>query len=66
MGGSLAATSYGTVNSEIFTRVLFSRNFAVAEFREKKHSRKGENSLSFTDVGKPCQSREFFLGKYEF
>ena len=30
--------SYGvcTVNSEIFARVLFSRNFAYAEFRDNK------------------------------
>ena len=40
-----------TVNSEIFMRVLFSRNFAYAKFHENKTSRNGEISLSFTDVG---------------
>ena len=56
-----------TVNSEIFARVLFSRNFANEEFRENKNSRNGENPLSFTDVGKSDQNRNFFLcGKYVF
>ena len=33
--------------------------FAYAEFSKIKPSRNRENSLSFTDVGKSCQSREF-------
>ena len=46
-----------TVNSEIFARILFSRNFAYAEFREnKRSSRNGEIILSFTDIGKSCPS----------
>ena len=44
---------------EIFVRVLFSRNFADAEFRENKTSQNGEITLSFTEVGKPCASKEF-------
>ena len=47
-----------TVNSQIFARVLFSRNFAYAKFRKKKSSRNGEITLSFTDIGKPCPSRD--------
>ena len=39
-----------TVNSEIFARVLFSRNFADAEFRVNKPSRNGEITLSFTNL----------------
>ena len=42
---------FSTVNSEIFARVLFSRNFAYAKFRENKPSRIGEITLSFIDVG---------------
>ena len=47
-----------TINSEIFARVLFSRNFAYAKFRENKPSRIGEITLSFTDIGKsrPCRA----------
>ena len=32
-----------TVNSEIFTRILFSRNFAYAKFRENKALAKWQN-----------------------
>ena len=32
-----------TVNSEIFARTLFSRNFAYAKFREKKTLAKCQN-----------------------
>ena len=48
-----------TVNLEIFARVLFSRNFAYAKFRENKSSRNGEISPSSTDVGKAFPGREF-------
>ena len=49
-----------TVNSEIFARGLFSRKFGYEEFRKIKPSRNSKNSLSFTDVGKSCQSHAFF------
>ena len=52
-----------TGNSEIFARILFSRR---QSFVKIKHSRNGENSLSFTDVGKSSQSCDFLLGKYVF
>ena len=44
------------VNSEFFVRVLFSRNFAYAKFRENKILMNGQNTLSFTDIGisRPC------------
>ena len=48
-----------TVNAEIFARVLFSRNFAHAKFREIKFSRNGEIIMLFTDIGKSYPSREF-------
>ena len=48
-----------TENSEIFARVLFSRNFACAKFRENKILANVEIILSFTDIGKSCPSREF-------
>ena len=46
-----------TVNLEIFVRVLFSRNFAYAKFREIKILTK---SLSTTDIGKSKPSCELF------
>ena len=56
-----------TVNSEIFARVLFSRNFVDAKFCEIKPSRNEEMTLSFTDVGKSCPSLEFFnVGNISF
>ena len=48
-----------TVNSEIFARVLISRNFACAKFRENKILENVEIILPFTDKGKLCPSREF-------
>ena len=48
-----------TVNSEIFARVLFSRNFAYAKFVKIKPSRIGETTLSFTDLCKSRPCREF-------
>ena len=36
-------TNESSVNSEIFARVLFSRNFAYAEFRENKILEKWRN-----------------------
>ena len=40
------------VNSEIFARTLFSRNFAYAKFRENKTLAKWHITLSFIDIGK--------------
>ena len=54
---------WDTVNSEIFAKVLFSRNFTDAKFRENKTSRKGQITLSLTGVGKSCPSREFWMYK---
>ena len=44
----------GTVNSEIFARVLFSRN--MRSFVKINSSRIGEITLSLTDIGisRPC------------
>ena len=48
----------------------FSRGFYFRETSHKrsfaniKPSRNRENSLSFTDVGKSCQSHNFYHGKY--
>ena len=47
------------VNSDIFARVLFSRNFAYGKFHENKSSWNGEIILSITDIGKLYTSREF-------
>ena len=48
-----------TVNSEIFTRVLFSRSFAshLQSFEKIKPSRNGEITLLFTDIGKSWPRR---------
>ena len=46
-----------TLNSEIFARGLFSRNFADAKFRDNKPSQNGGNTLLFTGLGKSCPSR---------
>ena len=51
--------TYVSVNSEIFARVLLSRNFAGAKFRENKPSRNGEITLSFSEVDKSGPSHEF-------
>ena len=40
-----ASGRQSTVNSEIFAKVLFSRNFAHAKFRENKIPKKGAKSL---------------------
>ena len=49
------------VNSEIFTRVLFSRSFV-----KTKSSRNGEITLTFTDKCKPCHSRDFYVANMSF
>ena len=51
-----------TVNSEIFARVLFSRN-NMRSFVKIKPSQNGNITLSFTDVGKSCPCREFFTSQ---
>ena len=57
-----------TVNSENFARVLFSRNFAyhMRSFVKIKSSRNGEITLPFTDIGKPCPSRDFYVANMPF
>ena len=47
------------VNSKIYARFPFSRNFAYVEFREKKNTHEMAKTLCPTDVGKSCQIREF-------
>ena len=47
-----------TVNSDIFARVLFSRNFAYISFVKIKSSQNREIILSFTFIGKSYPSRE--------
>ena len=54
------------VSSEIFARVLFSRNFAYAKFRENKILAKWQNHSVITDIGKSCPSRDFKRHKYVF
>ena len=49
----------GTVNSEIFVKVLFARNFAFAKFCENKTLMNWGNTLQFADIGKSCHSRKF-------
>ena len=49
-----------TVNSEIFARVLFSRNFAYVKL---KSSRNAKLSQSFTNIGKSCPIREFLASQ---
>ena len=48
----------GTINSKIFARVLFTRNFVGAKFREN-------NTLEMT-VSKSSPSRKFERGNYVF
>ena len=47
-----------TVNSEIFARVYFRETSHVRSFVKMKSSRNREITLSITDIGKPCPSRE--------
>ena len=49
-----------TVNSEIFPKILFLRNFASVKL---KPSQNGEITLSLTDVGKSCPSRDFLTSQ---
>ena len=56
---ALVRLTLHTINSEIFARTLFSRNFAYAKFREKKPSQNGKITLSFIDICTSCHSYEF-------
>ena len=49
------------VNSKNFARVLFSRSFLKI-----KSSQNGEITLSFTDVGNSCPSRDFYVTNMSF
>ena len=64
---SVLFTFPDTADSDIFARVLFSRNFAFWRgfyFRVKiKSSRNDEIILSFTDTGKPCLCRDFLTSQ---
>ena len=55
--------SLGTVYSEIFVRVLFSRTFAYAKFRENNILAKCEITLSFTDKDKSCLTGELLTSQ---
>ena len=55
--------SKSSVNSKIFARVLFSRNFTYAKFLKIESSQNGEITPSFTDIGKSCPSREFLTSQ---
>ena len=52
-----------TVNSEIFTRVLFSRNFAYVKFHENIILTNWRITLPFTDIGKLWPCREFLTSQ---
>ena len=47
-------------------RVLFSRNFADAKFRENNTLRKWRNQLSFSDVGSHALVANFNVGNTYF
>ena len=55
-----------TLNSEIFARVYIRETSHMRSFVKIKSSRNGEITLSFTDEGKLCQSRECLRRKYVF
>ena len=55
---SLLDNAISTVNSDIFARILFSRN--LRSFVKIKSSPNGETTLSFTDIVLSCTSRDFF------
>ena len=52
-----------SVNSEIFTRVLFSQNSASKEFRKNKPLVRWQKLFVLYCSGKSCKSREFLTGK---
>ena len=59
----LKKASVNTVNAEIFARIIFSRNFADAKFRENKTLAKWRITISFTEKYKSCPSREFLASQ---
>ena len=50
-----------TVNSEIFAEASHVRSFAII-----KPSRMDDITLSFTDIGKSCPVRDFFVANVSF
>ena len=52
-----------TVNSEIFTKALFSRSFASAKFRDSIILAKCRITLSFTEICKSFPSCEFLASQ---
>ena len=56
-------STYFTVNSEIFARVLFRVTSHMRSFVKIKSSRNAEITQSFTDIGKSCPSREFLASQ---
>ena len=54
-----------TVNSEIFERIYFRETSHMQSF-VKKSSRNGEITLSITDIGKSCPSRELNVASMSF
>ena len=58
-----ANASQTTVNSVIFARVLFSH---IRSFAKIKSSLNGEITLSITDIGKSCKSRDFIAARMSF
>ena len=55
---------YNAVNSKIFARVLFPREFAYAKFREQKPSRKWQNHSVVTDIRVRRLLRAFSIAAY--
>ena len=53
----------GTVNSEIFARVLLRETSHMRSFVKTKSSKNGEITLSFTDIVKSCPSRDFLASQ---
>ena len=58
LGCSSVESAPSTVNSEIFTRVLF---LFILLFMKIRHSRNGGITLSFTYIGKSCLSCKFLM-----
>ena len=53
-----------TLDSKYFARILFSRNFASAKFRENKTTAKWQLiTQSFIDIGISCHCQEFWTCK---
>ena len=63
--GSLCYLFYA-VNSEIFARFFFREISHMRSFVKIKSSGNGTITLSFTDEGKSCHSRDFLRRRYVF